>query len=144
MWDIAEQAKDCMKSYFGFLVLVASAFLPTNALAQPTTVASVWAAHAKVCPESAREYGTFGSTKNFEVTLCHSKGKNSFYIGREKATGRSVIVPSTDGRYVNGAYEYRLTHAQSERCFLQVLHKNRIVLCEPLIEQMFMSDPCRF
>lgn len=81
-------------------------------------------------------------TKNFDVTLCHAEGRSSFYIGRERVTGRSITVRSTKGRFVNGAYAYQITPGKSEQCFLQVLHRKRVVLSERFISHMFMTDPC--
>lgn len=125
-------------------LLMASALSPLNTLAQPTTVASVWRDHASVCPASAQDYGTYGSTKNFDITVCASRGGNRFYIGRERATGQSITVRGSKGRFFNRAYEYKLAYKSSGQCSLQVLYKNQVVLSELLVSHMFMTDPCMF
>ena len=133
------------KQLLNRLLEKSSSQIANNSNHQPTSVASAWEAHAHICPESARlPHGTFGSTKNFDITLCRSRGKDSFYIGKERTTGREITVRSTNGRFINGAYEYRLAQNRSGQCLLQVLHKNQIILSESFEEYMFMTNPCDF
>ncbi|MDJ0742167.1 MAG: hypothetical protein QNJ32_02270 [Xenococcaceae cyanobacterium MO_167.B27] len=133
------------KQLLNRLLEKSSSQIANNSTHQPTSVASAWEAHAHICPESARlPHGTFGSTKNFDITLCRSIRKDSFYIGKERATGRGITVRSTNGRFINGAYEYRLAQNRSGQCLLQVLHKNQIILSESFEEYMFMTNPCDF
>ena len=81
-------------------------------LFESTTGASVWEAHAKVCPKSARQlHGSYGSTKDFDITFCRSEGSSdkyydAYYIGKNRTTGKSIIVRSKNGRFINGQYEY--------------------------------------
>jgi len=140
-----------MKTYFVFLTFIASSFFSNRlVLSQPTTVASVWEAHAKVCPKSARQlHGSYGSTKNFDITFCRSEGGNkyyeAYYIGRERATGKSIIVRSDNGRFINGQYEYKVDNqGQSDKCFLQVLRNNKVIFSQSFEEYMFMTNPCDF
>lgn len=124
------------------LVLFATVWFPIHASAQPTTVASEWQKHAKFCPVSARDYGSYGGTKNYDVTLCYSHGGDSYYIGRSKATGRSIIVRSTDGRFLNSEHEYKVTFYSFDQCTLQVLRNNRVLVSELMNFHMFMTPPC--
>lgn len=142
------------KSILGLLVVLLTSLFVNTALssqvnARTTTVDSAWQPHKYKCPSNARFSGTWGQTKNFDITICYLRtSKNpykegAYYIGTDKRNGNTITIQSNNNRFINGNYEYKLEDYDSyDRCYLQVLKNGKVVLNERFEEWMFMTPPC--
>ena len=132
------------------LLLISSLLIASPVKAQGTSVANAWQQHKHKCPSEAKNSGTWGQTKDFDITLCYVQDSNysitgAYYIGKDKKSGNSITLYTENGKFVNKEYEYKLEdYGSYNKCNLQVLKNGKVILNQPLTEWMFNTPPCMF